>query len=304
MAESRISIVFPGQGSQRTGMGQDFYEQFPLAKEIFDKSSEAIGEDLKKICFEEDPRINLTEFTQPSILVTEMAIYSVLEKEFGIKGEFFAGHSLGEYTALCAIGVLDIYDAAKIVKKRGALMQQAVPEGKGAMSALILKDIETTDYQKIVLESGAEFANFNSSEQTVISGKKESVEKAGIELKKKFPEMNVVPLTVSAPFHSSLMKEIESEFRDFLKQFSFKKEKSNMVLSNFTGVFHEPESLIDNLVNQISGSVNWLKNMKSLIAKETKIYEVGPNRPLGKFFGLLGVEVPSVINVRSAQKLK
>lgn len=296
------SIVFPGQGSQRTGMGQDFASEFPTAKNVFQEASEAIGEDLEKICFEEDERINLTEFTQPAILVTEVAMYRVLQEEMGVQGDYFAGHSLGEYTALVAAGVLDLASAAKIVRKRGALMQAAVPAGVGAMAALIQENISDTDYKVLVDAAGAEVANFNSKDQTVISGKKEAVEAACKSLGEKFPGMNIVPLTVSAPFHSSLMKPIEKEFAEFLQGFAMNTSKSEKVLSNFTGTFHEKGKCLENLVSQISGSVDWIANMKALIAKGNPILEVGPNRPLGKFFLTLGAEVPSVINVRAMKK--
>lgn len=296
------SYVFAGQGSQRAGMGVDFYEKFDESKKIFDIASESLGIDLKKICFEEDPRLNLTEFTQPSILTMEIAVYEVLKK-YNKKGEYFAGHSLGEYSALTAAEVFDIKDAVKIVKKRGELMQRAVPEGVGAMAALIATDLEQYDYRSILSKYNVDLANINSKDQVVISGKKEDVEKSTEEIKSKYSNIDIVFLNVSAPFHSRLMKEIESEFKDYLLQFPLKKEYSNCVLSNFTGSFHNPENLIENLVKQISGSVQWIQNMKVLIEKGNTIIEIGPNRPLGKFFLTLNKEVPSIINVRSLTKV-
>lgn len=296
------SYVFAGQGSQRAGMGADFYERFEESKKIFDIASESLEIDLKKICFEEDPRLNLTEFTQPSILTMEMAVYEVLKK-YNKKGEYFAGHSLGEYSALTAAGVFDIRDAVKIVRKRGELMQRAVPEGVGAMAALIATDLDQYDYRSILLKYNVDVANINSKDQVVISGKKEDVEKSTQEIKSLYSNIDIVFLNVSAPFHSRLMKEIESEFKDYLLQFFIKKEYSNCVLSNFTGNFHNPESLIDNLVKQISGSVQWIQNMKVLIEKGNTIIEIGPNRPLGKFFLTLNKEVPSIINLRSLTKV-
>ncbi|GIX40534.1 MAG: malonyl CoA-acyl carrier protein transacylase [Leptospiraceae bacterium] len=296
------SYVFAGQGSQRPGMGIDFYETYDEAKKIFDIASESLGEDIKKICFEEDPRLNLTEYTQPSILTMEIAVYEVLKK-FNKKGEYFAGHSLGEYSALTAADVFTITDAVKIVKKRGELMQRAVPEGVGAMAALISEDIEQYDYKTILQKYDVDLANINSKDQVVISGKKENVEKAVEEIKNNYLSIEAVFLNVSAPFHSRLMKEIEPEFRDYLLQFPIKKENCISVLSNYTGDFHHPDNLIDNLVFQISGSVRWIENMNNLIKKKNKIIEIGPNRPLGKFFLTLGEEVPSIINVRSLYKI-
>ncbi len=296
------SYVFAGQGSQRPGMGKDFYEKYEESKKIFDLASEALGEDLKKICFEEDPRLNLTEYTQPSILTMEMAVYEVLKK-YNKSGTYFAGHSLGEYSALCAAGVFEIQDVVRIVRKRGELMQKAVPEGVGAMAALICEDIDRFDYKKILKENDVDLANINSKDQVVISGKKQNVEKSTEEIKKEFSDIQIVFLNVSAPFHSRLMKEIESEFHDYISQFLVHKENSTFVLSNYTGTFHQRENLIENLVKQISGSVQWIENMKNLISKNTKIIEIGPNRPLGKFFSTLGVEVPSIINEKGMLKI-
>jgi [acyl-carrier-protein] S-malonyltransferase/trans-AT polyketide synthase/acyltransferase/oxidoreductase domain-containing protein len=148
-----------------------------------------------------------------------------------------------------------------------------------------------------------DLANINSKDQVVISGKKEDVEKSVEEIKKIYPAIDAIFLNVSAPFHSRLMKEIENEFRDYLLQFPIKKENCKNVLSNYTADFHQPENLIHNLVYQISGSVKWIENMKKLIERKLNIIEIGPNRPLGKFFLTLGYEVPSIINVRSLYKV-
>ncbi|MCS7204877.1 MAG: ACP S-malonyltransferase [Leptospiraceae bacterium] len=296
------SYVFAGQGSQRPGMGSDFYQEFEESKRVFDEASESLGEDLKAICFEENPKLNLTEYTQPSILTMEMAVYEVLKK-YQKHGKYFAGHSLGEYSALAAAGVFQLKDAVKIVKKRGQLMQKAVPEGVGSMAALISTDIEQYNYKEILKKHDVDLANINSKDQVVISGYKDKVENAVKEIKTQFPNIDAVFLNVSAPFHSRLMKEIEEEFRDYISQFTARKELCVNVLSNFTGTFHQPETLIENLVRQISGSVDWIQNMKVLIQQGLPIIEIGPNRPLGKFFLTLNHEVPSIINVRSMYKV-
>ncbi len=299
----KCAIVFPGQGSQRPGMGEDFYKEYPVAKQVYQAASEASGLDLEEICFREDERLNLTECTQPAILTTEIAMLRVAEEELGLTPEYFAGHSLGEYTALVASGALELGDAVQIVRKRGALMQRAVPEGEGAMAACILPSLIDCDFREIVTDSGAEIANYNSKDQVVISGKKEFVEKATGALQEKFPDIQIVFLTVSAPFHSSLMKSIEPEFRGFLESFPLKREKSSNVLSNYTGNFHVPENLTENLTKQISGSVDWIANMRVLISKNVPILEIGPNRPLGKFFQTLGKEVPSITTTKSMKKI-
>ena len=302
-AFDRAAVVFPGQGAQKPGMAQDFHDQYETSKKVFDEASEATGVDIAAICFsEEDPRLNLTEFTQPCILTAEIAVYRILEQEHNFKPGFFAGHSLGEYTALVAAGVMNLGEAVQIVRKRGALMQAAVPENVGAMAAIILPGLENTNYAEIIAKHKAEIANINSPEQVVISGSKEAVQAAGQELKEVFakPEssadedeaanegIDVRFLTVSAPFHSSLMKKIEPEFADYLKSFSgsFDLSGANKVVSNFTADFHQPDTLLENLVNQISGPVRWVDNMRLLGQHADKIFEVGPNRPLGKFFSV------------------
>lgn len=287
-------------------MAQDFYDNYPVAKQTFEEASDAIGEDLTTICFQEDPRLDLTEFTQPAILTAEIAMMRVLKEAYNFSPSYYAGHSLGEYTALVAADVMPFTDAVQIVRKRGALMQAAVPAGVGGMAALILEGIENVDYRSIVEKHGAEVANYNSMDQVVISGKLESVQGASGELETTFKEqgINVVPLAVSAPFHSSLMAGIEPEFRAFVDTFAagFKPENAGKVVSNFTAEFHTEAGLLDNLVKQISGSVRWIQNMKLLGEKSGSIYEVGPNRPLGKFFKTVGLDVTSVINLRSAKK--
>lgn len=299
-----FAFVFPGQGAQRPGMAKDFYDDYAEARTAFQEASDAIGHDLAALCFaEDDARLNLTEFTQPAILTAEIAMIRSLEAHHGATAQYFAGHSLGEYTAMTAAGVLGFADAVKIVRKRGALMQGAVPEGVGAMAALILEKIETSPYREIVSRHGVDVANLNSADQVVISGKKPLVEAAVAEIREKIPGINAVFLNVSAPFHSSLMRVIEDEFRAYLTSFSIKAENGTKVLSNFTGDFHKPEALVGNLVQQISGSVRWIENMQKLIATGATIVEIGPNRPLGKFFSTVGAEVPSVLNVRGIKKV-
>ena len=292
-------------------MAQDFFDQHKVARTIFERASDATGEDIAKLCFEEDPRLDLTEFTQPCILTAEIAMLEVLRAEFGLADEIYGGHSLGEYTALTAAGVLRFEDAVQIVRRRGALMQQAVPEGQGAMAAIKLTNIvDEPGWRQMVKGAGAEIANMNSPNQIVMSGKKEAVHGAGDKLEEAYKdqEIEVRYLTVSAPFHSSMMRGIEDEFHEYLKSFSehTRPELSVKVLSNFTGILHEPASWIENLVKQISGPVHWIENMKVLKklseAEGVAIIEVGPNRPLGAFFRAIGAECKSVLNLKTAQK--
>ncbi len=301
---SRIALVFPGQGAQKPGMGQDFYEQFPEAKAIYDLGSEKLGVDLAQISFTEDPRLNLTEFTQPAILTMEVAALAVLEKTTGLKGDIFAGHSLGEYSALVAAGALRYEDAVQIVRRRGALMQNAVPEGKGAMLALLHDNIESLGLEQKLSSTGVTFANFNSLAQIVLSGSREGIEEAEKIFTAEFPAGKAIRLNVSAPFHSTLMQPIEDEFMEYLKSFSahIDAAKAATVLSNFSGTFHESATFYENLVKQISGSVRWVQNMRVIKDAAETVWEIGPNRVLGKFFTDLEVNAGSIINVRAIKK--
>lgn len=299
-----LGIIFPGQGAQRPGMAQDFFDAFEVSKEVFRRASEALDIDMQELCFTENENLNKTEFTQPAILTAEISMLEAVKHEVGLEAKWFAGHSLGEYTALVAAHVVRFEDAVKIVRKRGALMQGAVPLGKGAMAALIADDLAETGYLEIVQSAGAEVANFNSSQQVVISGAKEAVESACLQIHDAIPSIRAVPLNVSAPFHCQMMKGIEEEFSEFLGIFSekFALNRSQAVLSNYTGALHSAETLVDSLVSQISGSVRWLENMELLQGECEKIIEIGPSRVLAKFFGTIDVAVPSIINVRAMQK--
>jgi malonyl CoA-acyl carrier protein transacylase len=300
-----VALVFPGQGSQRAGMAKDFHEQFAVAREAFAEASEALGLDVGKLCFEEDPRLDLTEFTQPAILTAEIAMTRALG-ELGLRGTRFGGHSLGEYTALCAAGVLPLATAVKIVRRRGALMQVAVPAGQGAMAAIIAEGIADLDLAAKLEPLGVDVANRNAQNQVVISGPAAPVEEAS----RRMPELlgdlahRVVPLNVSAPFHSRMMRVIEDEFRALLGEAGLDAARASAVTSNFTGGFHgaEPAALVDHLTRQISGTVRWIENMQALIAGSGAIFEVGPNRPLKGFFKTAGKDIASIISVKAAEK--
>ena len=299
------AIVFPGQGSQRFGMGRDFCDEYSDARRVFEEGSEAIGVDLKQLCFEENNQLGLTEYTQPAILTTELAMYRSIKENYGLSGDRFAGHSLGEVTALVAAGVIRFADGVKIVRKRGSLMQRAVPRGKGGMLALIHDSIEDTAYEETVKECGAEVANMNSRKQVVVSGEKAALSRLRSELEKKFPDMRVVELDVSAPFHSSLLREIESEYEEYLKEFSdhFDTKNCGKVISNFTGGLYSPDQLITNLVQQVSNKVRWVENMKLIAAACKHIYEIGPNKPLTAFFATIDVKVSSIVSLKALRRL-
>lgn len=297
------AVVFPGQGSQRPGMGADFYQQWPVARRTFEEASDATGEDLARLCFEKDARLNLTEFTQPCILTMEIAVYRTAVEVFGLRAGLFGGHSLGEYSALVAAGAMPFAEAVRLVRKRGALMQQAVPAGQGAMAALVADDIQRTGALQLAQEAGAEVANDNSRNQVVISGSAASIERAKVLLTDTLPSVNFIRLQVSAPFHSSLMRSIEAEFRASIHSLApgLRPTLAASVTSNYTGQFHEPAALVDNLVKQVAGSVRWLDNMHALVGRARNLYELGPGAPLSKFFKTLGAPVTTVTKAAEAE---
>ncbi|MGV9330765.1 thioesterase domain-containing protein [Nocardia sp. NPDC003726] len=301
----RCTIVFPGQGAQRTGMGADFCDEFPLARDTFAEASDAVGEDLLRICVERDPRLHRTEYTQPCVLTMEIAVYRVLVRELGWQPVAFGGHSLGEYAALVAAGVFDLADGVRLVRTRGALMQRAVPEGAGAMAALILPGIAEAGVAELVAEAGAEVANDNSTDQLVISGHSDAVAAARVALGERFPELRFVPLRVSAPFHSRWMRGIEAEFAGHLAECAprMRAERAAAVTSNYTGEFHRPDTLAEHLVRQISAPVRWTANMRALLRSGTPRYEVGPSAPLSKFFATLDAPVTRIATVADLRAL-
>jgi malonyl CoA-acyl carrier protein transacylase len=302
-------VLFPGQGSQKQGMAQDFHRDFPLAGEVFEEASQALDLDMKSLCFEEDPRLHLTAFTQPAILTAEIAMYRVLVQEFGLDAQVFGGHSLGEYAALVAAETIPLAQALGLVRLRGQLMQQAVPEGQGAMAALIRSDLDPVAIGAVLEGLQVDLANLNSPNQIVISGATDDVE-SGIERLLSDPAAQGAKarmLKVSAPFHSRMMATIEPEFRSALLESlpSWKPEASTHVLSNTSGGFHDgsAEGLVDRLTRQISGEVRWVQNMRAVVELEPRrVLEIGPGRPLRGFFRGINYTVESITNLVSARR--
>jgi len=303
-----LAVVFPGQGSQRTGMAQDFCERYAVSREVFAEASDALGLDVAALCFSDDPRLDLTEFTQPAILTAEIAMWRALKEEFGVSASRFGGHSLGEYTALCAAGVIPLRIAVRLVRTRGALMQAAVPAGEGAMIAVSGPGVAAMDFASTLDAIGVDVANVNSPDQVVLSGPQASMARASACVQEVAGEvaLELVPLTVSAPFHSRRMKVIEPEFRAALDDAApgFVADASSSVTSNLRGGFHSgnQRDLLDALEHQVSGRVNWMANMRALAPVADRILEVGPARPLRGFFKSMGIEVTSIVSCKTAEK--
>lgn len=256
---SKIAFMYPGQGAQVVGMGKDFYEHSQTARGIIDEASENLKLDMKKLCFEENEKLHETEYTQAAMVTVCMAMEQVL-REQGLRPEVTAGLSLGEYCAIASAGGLKIQDAIWAVRKRGILMEHAVPGGKGAMAAVLGMEAEEVDAQITGIE-GVSVANYNCPGQIVIAGWKEQVEQAAAALKEAGAR-RVLPLKVSGPFHSPMLKEAGNSLREVLDEITFS-ELQIPYVTNVTGSYvtniQETKEL---LVQQIASSVYWQQSVE------------------------------------------
>lgn len=293
---SKMAFVFPGQGSQYIGMGMDFYEKNEAAKEMFDLASKATGIDVKKLCFEENEDINITEFTQIAMLADEVAILKAIEAE-GIECQVTAGLSLGEYGALVAAGILDPENAFELIRKRGKYMQEAYPVG-GGMSAVLGMEAaaieEVCESVKAELGKPVSVANYNCPGQIVITGDIDAVTKAGEELSAKGAK-RVVPLKVSGPFHSELLKDASDKLEIALSEIELSAMKVPY-LTNVTGDYVASESDTKALLTkQVCASVRWQQNVEKMIADGVDTFiEIGPGRTLSGFMRKINKEVKTI----------
>ena len=278
---SKIAFVFPGQGAQYTGMAKDFYEKFPVSREVFEKASKVSGLDIKTLCFEENENLNITEYTQIAMLTAEIAILRAVE-EAGIHSQVNAGLSLGEYGALAASGVMREEDAFAIVRKRGILMQEAYPTG-GAMSAILGTDAELIE--KICEETPGivSIANYNCPGQIVITGEEKAVLTAG-EALKAAGARRVIPLKVSGPFHCELLKEAGKKLGEELEKIEIQTFAIPYVTNVTAQYVTESDHGKNLLVKQVSSSVRWQQCVEQMINDGVDTFiEIGPGKTLTGF---------------------
>lgn len=280
---NKIAFLFPGQGAQYIGMGSKLYENFTVAGQVFDEANEALGLDLKKLCFQGSmDDLTKTENTQPAILTASVAAFRVYMQEIGIKPHYAAGHSLGELSALCCAGGIEFTDAVSLVKHRGRFMQEAVPEGTGSMAAVsgVEKEIIERECSQVSKDGNiVVVSNYNSLEQTVISGHVKAVNDVGEQLKSM--GARVVYLKVSAPFHSPLMQPAADRFRDVLKKYSFGEMKWPVISNVTSEPYPGKDKIIDYLSLQITNPVRWQSTMEYLQNSGIdKAVEMGPKAVL------------------------
>ncbi len=279
----KLAFIFPGQGSQRAGMGKALAEQFPAARAVFDRADQALGFPLSKLCFEgPEEELKLTANTQPAILTTSVAAYRVLEEK-GIAPDYVAGHSLGEYSALVASGCLSLPEAVVTVRNRGTYMQEAVPAGQGAMAALLGLPLPKVQQ---VCEQAAQGqvvvpANLNSPGQIVISGHKEAVERAA-QAAKDAGAKRAVLLPVSAPFHSPLLQPAAARLESDFQRIRFGCLSISLVTNVDAEVIGTPQAARDALLRQVPAPVRWEESMRKLMELGCDCFiEVGPGKVLG-----------------------
>lgn len=299
-----IAFLFPGQGSQYAGMGRDLNANYPTAAAVFTLADQALGEPLSQLCFEgPEEQLKLTANTQPAILTTSVAAVRVL-MDAGITPDYVAGHSLGEYSALVAAGCLDFKEAVKVVRKRGELMQEAVPAGAGAMAAIL--GMEEAAVTQLCADAAqgevCACANFNAPGQIVIAGTAAAVARAVALAGER--QGKAIPLPVSAPFHCSLMAPAQETLQWDLWNTYFSELNMPLVTNVDAELIEGAEEARDGLIRQVTAPVQWERSMRELVARGvTHCVEVGPGRVLSGLMRRIAKEV-ICLNVEDAHSLE
>lgn len=300
---SRIAFIYPGQGAQVCGMGQDFYEQTETGKKVFDLATEILGFSMPELCFEKNDRLDITEYTQAAMVTTSIAMTKVLE-ENGVKPDVTAGLSLGEYCALYAAGVMSEKDAIATVRQRGILMQEAVPVGQGAMAAVLAMDASAIE-EVIADIEGVQIANYNCPGQIVISGKKEAVETACEKLKEAGAKRTIM-LNVSGPFHSKMLTGAGEKLGEVLASVEVHKPEIPYVANVTASYVTEADEVKPLLTKQVSSSVRWQQSVETMLADGVDTFiEIGPGKTLAGFMRKIdrSAKVYNVEKLEDVQKV-
>lgn len=297
---SKKAFLFPGQGAQKVGMGQSFYEADADARAVFDEASELLGYDMKALCFEENEKLNLTQYTQPAMVTTGIAIMKVVEKQ-GLLPDTAAGLSLGEYEALYAAGALSVTDAIRVVARRGELMEAAVPAGVGAMAAVL--GAEASLIEETLSEIPEVWiANYNCPGQIVISGKKEAVEAAAEALKARGIK-RVLMLNVSGPFHSGLLREAGEALGKVLAETEIHPLRIPYYANVTGGIVEDAAKVRGLLTEQVYSSVRFEQSIRNMLsAGVDTFYELGPGKTLAGFVKKIDRDA-TVVNIETMEDL-
>ena len=303
-----FSVIYPGQGSQIVGMGKEFYTKFDTVKKFFNDADEILGFSISNLILEgPKDKLDLTENTQPAIFLVGYSIFQLLKKEFNIdlnKANFFAGHSLGEYTALASANALSFSDTLRILKIRGNAMQSAVPKGEGGMVAVLGSEIEKIE--TIIEENKNKYecfiANDNSNGQLVVSGNNIEIEKFILDLKSN--SIKNIKLSVSAPFHCKLMKKATEIMAKEIDKLEFR-DPENILISNVTAKeITSSSALKDLLIKQIESPVRWRESIEYMISKGTNTFvEIGPGKVLSGLIKRINKEV-KVFNIDTLEDIE
>jgi len=306
-----FSVIFPGQGSQIVGMGKEFYDKFDIVKDLFKEADETLNFSLSKLILDgPKDELDLTANTQPAIFLISYTIFNIVKKEFNInlhKAKYFAGHSLGEYSALCCAGYLSFSDTLKILRIRGDAMQNSVPKGQGGMVAILGSKVEIIE--KILKENeknfNAQIANDNSEGQIVLSGKMDDLDKLILILKEN--TIKSIKLPVSAPFHCSLMYKATAIMSEELKKLNFN-QVDNKLISNVTAKeISNTNELKDLLIKQIENRVRWRESVINMIDNSVNHFiEIGPGKVLSGLVKRINreVKINSINNQEDIESLE
>ncbi len=294
----KIAFIYPGQGAQVCGMGQDFYEQTEIGKQVFDLASQLMGFSMPELCFTANDRLDITEYTQAAMVTTSIAMTKVL-MEKGAKPDVTAGLSLGEYCALYAAGVLSEADAIATVRQRGIFMQEEVPAGQGAMAAVMAMEAEKIE-QVISDVEDVQIANYNCPGQIVISGKKEAVETACSKLKEAGAKRTIM-LNVSGPFHSRMLAGAGEKLGKVLEQVEVHTPKVPYVANVTAAYVTDAAEVKPLLMKQVSFSVRWQQSVETMLADGVDTFiEIGPGKTLAGFMK----KIDRTVKVLNIEKLE